>query len=51
MWFKLRMWGEFVCWEGVGLFQNNHYYKGKSMLEDLLPAFALIGVEKGGGGG
>lgn len=46
MWFKLRgggvyLFGKLVC------SQNNHYCKGKSMPEDLLPCFALIGVQKG----
>lgn len=50
MWFKLRV-GVFICLEKLGCSQNNHYCKGKSMPEDLLPAFALISVQKGGGGG
>ena len=50
MWFKLRV-GVFICLERLGCSQNNHYCKGKSMPEDLLPAFALISVQKGGGGG
>lgn len=41
--------GVFICLERLGCSQNNHYCKGKSMPEDLLPAFALISVQKGGG--
>lgn len=50
VWFTLRV-GVFICLERLGCSQNNHYCKGKSMPEDLLPAFALISVQKGGGGG
>lgn len=39
------------AWRGLGCSHNNQYYKGKLMLEHLLPTFALISVQKGGGGG
>lgn len=50
MWFRLRV-GVFICLERLGCSQNNHYCKGKSRPEDVLPAFALISEQRGGGGG